>query len=88
MSLKPQSKLVSQASMVLYVTFSDGNKRTFWSRDSEKKEKAGDTGYWYNHLSNMVQTKPDWQGKVAAFAIYRVTKGIRQGDPLLTEKSL
>lgn len=70
-----------QACMVLYVTFWDGNNRTFWSGDARYPKYKGNMGHWYNHLNNLAMNK--WSGNVKEYAIFRASNGERIGDPVI-----
>lgn len=67
------------ACMVLYVTFVDGNVRTFYSRDIDRK--PDNTHYWFTHLQALAENK--WRGRVREYAIYRCINGEKSGDPIV-----
>jgi hypothetical protein len=71
------------ASCVMFVTYKDGNTRTYYSRDASGKQK-GNTYYWMNHLRDLCEK--NWEGKVKEYAIYRCINGKHEGDPMLKQK--
>lgn len=70
-----------QACLIMYVTFWDGNERTFWSGDARKPAMKGNMGYWYNHLCQYPNVK--WAGRVKEYVIYRAQEGNHIGDPII-----
>lgn len=68
--------------MVMYVQFWDNpTPRTFWSKDAEIKDKAGNMAYWYNRLSGLANTT--WAGKIKEYVIYRAVNAEIVGDPII-----
>lgn len=74
-------KWKSVACCVLYVTFIDGNIRTFFSRDIDRK--PDNLWYWKNYLEDMVLNRKQWAGRVRDYAIFRSVNGTKTGDPIV-----
>ena len=70
------------ASVVMFVTYKDGNIRTYYSRDIERQKD--NTYYWMTHLQSLCYKK--WVGMVKEYAIYRCLNGKQVGDALIKEK--
>lgn len=82
--MKEKNPMQLAASCVLFVTFRDGNMRTFYSRDID--HHRDNLHFWFSHLQNLVRNKPDWQGKVQKYAIYRCLNGEPNGEPIVREE--
>lgn len=74
-------KWKAAACCVLYVTFLDGNIRTFFSRDIDRK--ANNLYYWMNYLEDLVRSRKQWAGRVRDYAIFRSVNGKPSGDPIV-----
>lgn len=80
---RKMTKTQQKACCVMYVTFNDGNKGTFYSNDHTKPSKAGNLQFWTSHLQNLVYV--DWAGKVSEYVIFRSLNGRYTGDPIIKE---
>ena len=80
---RKMSKTQQKACCVLFVTFNDGRKGTFYSNDHTKPSQAGNLHYWTTYFQNYISTK--WAGKVSEYALFRSLNGRYTGDPIIKE---
>lgn len=63
----------------------DGKPFTMYSRD--EKKNPNNVWYWRDYFEHYV-TKGKWKGKVKEYAIYKLTNGKEDGDPLVKDRGL
>lgn len=74
----PAYPMVMAASCVLFITFLDGQVRTYYSKDIEKEKD--NLWYWSNWARNKAEV--EYVGKVRSWAVFRSVNGVETGDPI------